>query len=356
MNAMKRLLERKENSLIRKKEIDIAKGIGIIAVVYGHTVSSLHTYIYIFHMPLFFIISGFLYASKEKEPLVPYVKKKMHSLLIAYLILLTLTNLLLKGLYAITGQVFTIYPSMLFRPYGASGALWFLLALTWVTIIYKLIDIYIPYNFKAATVMLLFVIGRLLSDFGIAIPTYLDTALTSLVFFLSGIILCKYIKLFDFELIGYMIGISILPCILIDLPMNIDLMYNKYEPFYFMFLSVAISFLIIRISHIESFAMSKVGSVLAYLGGISLIILALHIFTFEFWYFVIPKETLHDPQWPWADLTAIAMTITSILVIVLMNKIFKLDLLLDWLSGSHRLTESRKTRKRKQNKKKTQNL
>jgi peptidoglycan/LPS O-acetylase OafA/YrhL len=106
---------------------------------------------------------------------------------------------------------------------------------------------------------------------------------------------------------------------------------------------VAISFLIIRICHIERFAMSKVGSLLAYLGGISLIILALHIFTFEFWYYVIPKETLQDPQWPWADLTAIAMTITSILVIVVMNKIFKLDLLLDWLSGSHRLTESRRT-------------
>jgi fucose 4-O-acetylase-like acetyltransferase len=346
MNARKKLFERREDSLIRKKEIDIAKGIGIIAVVYGHTVSSLHTYIYIFHMPLFFIISGFLYASKEKEPLVPYVKKKMHSLLISYLILLVLTNLLLKGLYAITGEEFTIFPSMLFRPYGASGALWFLLALAWVTVIYKLIDIYIPYNFKAVTIMLLFVIGRLLSSFGIAIPTYLDTALTSMVFYLSGIVLCKYMNIFNMEMILYMLGISILPCILIDLPMSIDLMYNKYDPFYFMFLSVSISFLIIRISHIESFAKSKVGSLLAYLGRISLIILAFHIFTFEFCYFVISKDTLNNPQWPWADITAIAMTVMSITAIVVMNKIFKLDLLLDWLSGSHRMTESRKTKRR----------
>jgi peptidoglycan/LPS O-acetylase OafA/YrhL len=204
--------------------------------------------------------------------------------------------------------------------------------------------------------MLFFVIGRLLSNFGIAIPTYLDTALTSLVFYLSGIVLCKYMNIFNLEMILYMLGISILPCILIDLPMSIDLMYNKFDPFYFMFLSVSISFLIIHISHIESFARSKVGSLLAYLGRISLVILAFHIFTFEFCYFVISKETLNNPQWPWADLTAIAMTVMSISAIVVMNKIFKLDLFLDWLSGSHRMTESRKTRKRKQNKKKTQNL
>lgn len=352
---MNKLLERREDSLIRKKEIDIAKGIGIIAVVYGHTVSSLHTYIYIFHMPLFFIISGFLYASKEKEPLVPYMKKKIHSLLISYIILLVMTNLLLKGLYAITGQVFPLYPSMLFRPYGASGALWFLLALLWVTIIYKLIDIYIPYNFKAATVVLLFVIGRLLSDLGIAIPTYLDTALTSTVFYLSGIVLYKYFNLFNLELILYMLGISILPCILIDMPMDIDLMHNKFNPFYYMFLSVSISFLIIRISHIESFVRSRIATGLAYLGKISLVILAFHVFSFEFCYFVISKETLNNPQWPWADLTAIAMTVMSIVAIVIMNKIFKLDLLLDWLSGSHRMTMSRKARRKKRNKRQSQN-
>jgi fucose 4-O-acetylase-like acetyltransferase len=335
---MDKLIERKEHSLIRKKEIDIAKGIGIIAVVYGHTVSSLHLYIYIFHMPLFFIISGFLYAAKKKEPLVPYVKKKAHSLLLSYLILLVLTNVMLKTLYYFTDQEFVIYGSMLYHPYGNSGALWFLLALLWVTCIYKVIDIYVPYNFKAATVVLVFVIGRLLSNFGIHIPTFLDTACTSMIFYLSGIILCKYMNLFNMELILYMLGISLLPCILIDLPMSIDLMDNMYEPFYFMFLSVSISFLIIRVSFIKSFAMSKVGTFLAYFGRISLVILAFHLFAFELCYFVIPKSTLNNPEWPWADITAIGMTILSTSIIVVMNKILKLDIFLDWISGSNRMT------------------
>lgn len=333
--------------LKRNKEIDIAKGIGIISVVYGHTVSSLHTYIYIFHMPLFFIISGFLYASKEREPLKLYARKKFHSLILSYIILLIMTNALLLILFHFTGQEFTIYKSMLIRPYGAAGALWFLLALFWVTVIYKIIDIYVAYNYKAATVVLFFVIGRILSALGIHVPTFIDTACTSLIFYLAGIILCKYMNLFSTELIIYMLGISLLPCLLIDLPMSIDLMTNTYEPFYYMFLSVFISFLIIRLSYQKWLVKSLVGDVLAYLGRISLVILAFHIFAFEFCYFVVSKDKLNNPEWPWADLIAIAMTVVTITFITILNKIMRIDLILDKLSGSYRLTEP-KRRKRKQ--------
>jgi fucose 4-O-acetylase-like acetyltransferase len=108
---MRKLYKKKDNSPVRKKEIDIAKGIGIIAVVYGHTFTSLGLYIYIFHLPLFFVISGFLYASKDKEPLMPYVKNKIHSLLIPYFIFLALTNALLFGLYALRSLNSTMVPA-----------------------------------------------------------------------------------------------------------------------------------------------------------------------------------------------------------------------------------------------------
>ena len=46
----------------RLADIDIAKGIGIILVVLGHLLSEsggvLHDWIYSFHMPLFFVLSG----------------------------------------------------------------------------------------------------------------------------------------------------------------------------------------------------------------------------------------------------------------------------------------------------------
>jgi len=45
------------------KWIDRLKGIGIITVVLGHTGNEFtHHYFFWFHMPLFFIISGYLFA------------------------------------------------------------------------------------------------------------------------------------------------------------------------------------------------------------------------------------------------------------------------------------------------------
>lgn len=52
----------------RVKFVDIAKGIGIILVVYGHSSLSFHTanvWLHAFHMPLFFFITGMCYNEKK---------------------------------------------------------------------------------------------------------------------------------------------------------------------------------------------------------------------------------------------------------------------------------------------------
>lgn len=54
----------------RIPEYDIAKGIGIILVIIGHTIPSsdyLHTFIYSFHMPLFFLVSGLVMKNYNKK-------------------------------------------------------------------------------------------------------------------------------------------------------------------------------------------------------------------------------------------------------------------------------------------------
>ena len=74
--------------------IDIAKFIGIFLVVFGHVMQTfnlgtisffkhLWQFIYLFHMPLFFIITGYLYKSKSKSD---NYKKILWGLLIPYLI------------------------------------------------------------------------------------------------------------------------------------------------------------------------------------------------------------------------------------------------------------------------------
>ncbi|OPX90076.1 MAG: Acyltransferase family protein [Pelotomaculum sp. PtaB.Bin104] len=70
----------------RKDWLDVAKGIGIIAVVIGHSGSREADLLYWFHMPLFFIISGFLFRPcGEWKNILSLVNKKARQLLIPYI-------------------------------------------------------------------------------------------------------------------------------------------------------------------------------------------------------------------------------------------------------------------------------
>jgi fucose 4-O-acetylase-like acetyltransferase len=81
--------------------VDIAKGIGIILVVYGHVIRGLHsatiiseqtfylsdTLVYSFHMPLFFVLSGlFFRKSMDKYNPKGFVIEKCKTLLYPYII------------------------------------------------------------------------------------------------------------------------------------------------------------------------------------------------------------------------------------------------------------------------------
>lgn len=69
--------------------IDMAKGIGILLVVFGHfgfASESLLTWIMSFHMPLFFILSGMLlyHTNASSQSMSIFFKKKVRTILIPY--------------------------------------------------------------------------------------------------------------------------------------------------------------------------------------------------------------------------------------------------------------------------------
>ncbi|MCH5337433.1 MAG: acyltransferase family protein [Acetatifactor sp.] len=73
----------------RLNYLDMLKGIGIVLVVLGHTPTlseDIRTWIISFHMPLFFIVSGILFAFKDssREPFRPYLSKRFKSTMIPY--------------------------------------------------------------------------------------------------------------------------------------------------------------------------------------------------------------------------------------------------------------------------------
>jgi fucose 4-O-acetylase-like acetyltransferase len=67
--------------------LDAAKGLGILLVMLGHTdiPSQLKTYIYTFHMPLFFFLSGYLFTLKKFPNLKVFLTKRTKSLILPYL-------------------------------------------------------------------------------------------------------------------------------------------------------------------------------------------------------------------------------------------------------------------------------
>ena len=81
--------------------IDEAKGIGIVLVMLGHCY--LHWkfcfWFYAFHMPLFFILSGYTFSGKGK--FADYLKKKIRTLLVPYMFFVIIT-MCCNGVLAVT--------------------------------------------------------------------------------------------------------------------------------------------------------------------------------------------------------------------------------------------------------------
>ena len=100
----------------REINIDVLKGLGIIFVMLGHMVGigfyeDIYVYIYSFHMPLFFFISGYLkYKKRSSISVLENIKKSVKRILIPYFILLTISILFTETVmaYIYFGEVFVI--------------------------------------------------------------------------------------------------------------------------------------------------------------------------------------------------------------------------------------------------------
>ena len=126
----------------RIEYIDIAKGIGILLVVFGHVVfggyyemphaQAFSNSIYSFHMPLFFIISGLcIKESKILDKLT--VKKMTNAYLIPYVVWTVIYLLLFRVSGMVRGKesIFSFNNGLFAHAISICGIapLWFLLAL-----------------------------------------------------------------------------------------------------------------------------------------------------------------------------------------------------------------------------------
>lgn len=114
--------------------LDMAKGIGIILVVIGHSgmaAEGIITWLSSFHMPLFLLVSGMLmYHKKEEErPFSGSLKKKARSILIPYAFF-SVIYLLVQVYYMTRGREVQLVDAVLQTvSFSGISVLWFLPAL-----------------------------------------------------------------------------------------------------------------------------------------------------------------------------------------------------------------------------------
>lgn len=145
------------------KEMSILKAIGAISVVIGHIYAQLYSVIrqpYMFHMPLFYFISGYFYNEDHEQNKKLYIWKKFKKNIILfyfYYIIFILFGIIIKNKYKIIlGEI--NFHNFFIQPFtdGSMGFLiqpaWFVVSLfiiqTFFILIYPIIKKYIKNEYK----------------------------------------------------------------------------------------------------------------------------------------------------------------------------------------------------------------
>ena len=276
---------------MRLRKLDIAKGIGILLIVQGHVhnTPTIHDSIFLFHLPLFYTISGYLY--NKNYTIIETIEKKARSLLIPCGFFMILLLMVSVPFFKLIGTPVFISFGILLHPWGVVGSLWFFYSLFCVVVMFKIIDRIVPYEIlKLIAVLVLFFGGLLLGRQHIEIPFYVDSSLTVLIFYAIGYWGRKYLLVEKLLYVGGA-GVAIYYFVTKQIPV-IDLKTNTFSDPLCIFLSSSASFLLIRISALIE--KTKLDKVFAYLGEKSLIIFPLHLLFFEFIYLVVARDNYYS--------------------------------------------------------------
>lgn len=125
----------------RENWVDWAKTVGIYLVVFGHVFfptdaygCEIKNFVYAFHMPLFFFLSGYLF--KKKEGFFCFAKKNVKSLIVPYIFFNVLCCLLdLPLISDVQFHKNAVADFLIGGGHSYSGASWFLLSLFFVRLL-----------------------------------------------------------------------------------------------------------------------------------------------------------------------------------------------------------------------------
>jgi polysaccharide biosynthesis protein PslL len=270
--------------------IDICKGLGIFFVVLGHSGNVLIShFLFWFHMPLFFILSGYLHKQSESlNDLFSIILKRTFQLLIPYfsfyLLILILFQFDANKPILITkvdiervidgGQLLT----------GFFGPFWFITTLYITQITFLIVSSINNHKIIIIIVFLLYILSHVELPYTPSKDTgyfwNVDVVLFAIAFYSFGYYLKKYKKLllnsYIFILCSFISTFFIVLNVLNIIDYTLDMKYKIYNHF-FLDLIVPISFSMTIIFFARQISNFIIGKTIAYIGAFSLTIMYLHI-------------------------------------------------------------------------------
>ena len=260
--------------------IDLAKGLCILLVIFGHCNYPLNIPgLSIIRMPLYFMLSGLFF--KNYGSIKGFCIKKINKILIPFLFFYLLG-------YALFYLLKWFEPELLITDSRGildlfnnrqffNGPIWFLLSLFWCNLIFCALTFYVKKDYlNFILVCLIGLIGWILGNQGVFIPLFIDVAMTSLPFFTMGYFLKKtsilYPNKYDkYNLLFFLVLWIISLLIEATFHQRMSLHYNIIEgwsTYLLAFTSVmSILFLCKRLHHIPF---------VTYIGRYSIILLCVH--------------------------------------------------------------------------------
>jgi len=172
---------------LRNNTVSYVKAIGIILMVIGHILSKGcigHSFIYAFHMPLFFIMSGYCFKEKYLDDAKLFVLRKIKGIYLPFVLFalpfLALHNVFcswyfyepdwLYGWKDFAWNAGRIVTRMSMNE-GLLGTFWFLKELFWGSLIFYIMMRLLKGNI-ISTMIGLFAIAELMCVFGLQVPYF----------------------------------------------------------------------------------------------------------------------------------------------------------------------------------------
>lgn len=275
----------------RDLTLDFLKGVGILTVIIGHLSEFGRQFIFSFHMPLFFLISGYLFSQK---PLSKSLHNDFYRLIVPYVF----TSLVIIVFYFIatilTGQQFVlrwalaslwgsgaIHSSRIWGDLPYIGAIWFLLALFWC----KNLFLVLAHNIKNIQILgcvclVISLSSSFIDNNIISLPLAILPGCGAVIFFYAGYAI-RAINLFkkiNLKIAAILIGIWMCATFIPNRPFG--MVTCDYTLWWLTIPGAVAAVLVLYIIFdkvLDNKYLLKLGGIIVWIGECSLVILCIHL-------------------------------------------------------------------------------